>query len=292
MSQSQQQKIKPNESKFSNENLAIPVPDDKVIKPVPLEQKQVKPPTQEELERFAELMQTGLLKIQQQLPPTFSASNAFIHNGKPVKLMVGIPATPLVDFRWAMRNAVVLQQQCPPPPQTIIAADNRYGIAASREAIFNQFVAMPDVTHLLFVDTDMILPDFAVQTLIQDDKPIVSAVYWNSLFTGNAAWVDDKPLDIRNINSNNNNVTEPLIQVDKVGFGCCLFQREITKLLLTEDRPLFYYKITEGSLHSEDFFFLSKIRKLGKQYMPWVDLRIQCQHIKSCMIGANGGVGF
>ena len=284
-----QQKIKPNE-------LAIPVPDKEVKSVPPVEQpqqKEVKPPTQEELQRFAELMQSGLLKIQQQPPPLQGPlPNAFIHNGRPVKLMVGIPATPLVDFRWSIRNAVVLQQQCPPPPQTIIAADNRYGIAASREAIFNQFVAMPDVTHLLFLDTDMILPDYAVQTLIQDDKPIVSAVYWNSLFTGNAAWIDDKPLDIRNINTNNNNVTEYMVQVDKVGFGCCLFQKEITKVLLTEERPLFYYKINEGSLHSEDFFFLSKIRKLGKQYMPWVDLRIQCQHIKSCLIGANGSVGF
>lgn len=279
-----QQKPKPNESS----QLAIPVPDDQVKKSIP----QITPPTQEELQRFADLMQSGQLRIQQPPQALGPVPNAFIHNGKPIKLMVGIPATPLVDFRWSIRNAVVLQQQCPPPPQTIIAADNRYGIAASREAIFNQFVAMPDVTHLLFLDTDMILPDYAVQTLIADDKPIVSAVYWNSLFTGNAAWIDDKPIDIRNINTNNNNVTEYLIQVDKVGFGCCLFQKEITKLLLTEDRPLFYYKINEGSLHSEDFFFLSKIRRLGKQFMPWVDLRIQCQHIKSCLIGANGSVGF
>lgn len=270
---------------------AIPVPD--IARPVPdsirAENSPV-PPTEQELKRFAELIQTGLLKVQPNAPPVMSP--AFVHNGRPVKIIVGIPATPLVDFRWSIRTAVVLQQQCPPPPQTVIVADNRYGIAASREAIFNQFVAMQDATHLLFLDTDMILPDYAIQTLIQDDKPIVSAVYWNSLFTGNAAWLDEKPLDVRNINTNNNNVTEQLVQVDKVGFGCCLFQKEITKVLLTEDRPLFYYKINEGSLHSEDFFFLAKLRKLGKQYQPWVDMRIRCQHIKSCIINADGSVGF
>ena len=150
-------------------------------------------------------------------------------------------------------------------------------------------MSLPMLTHLLFVDADLILPNFAIQTLISDNVDIVSGVYWNSLNTGAAAWVNEAPIDVKQFNANNNNVGNPLIQVDKTGMGCCLLSKRVGQLLLTEDRPYFYYKIGDGNAQlSEDFYFYQKMNKLGIK--PHLDLRIQCQHIRSVLQNADGGL--
>lgn len=205
-------------------------------------------------------------------------------NGKPVRLGIAIPATPLVDWRWAFWFSQLRMQF----PTALIMADNKYGIAQSRESLFNQFNAIPDMTHMLFLDTDLIAPDYAIYTLLSDNVDIVSGMYWNSLFTGNAAWIDEKPLNIAQFNAQNMNVANPLVKVDKSGFGFTLISKELAKKLLTEPRPLFYYKVSDGALHSEDFYFASILKRLG---IPiYVDLRVQLQHIKTLLINCNGSM--
>lgn len=207
-----------------------------------------------------------------------------IINGKPVILAIAVPATPWVDWRWSFWFSQLRMQF----PSAIVMADNKYGIAQSREALLNQFNAIPALTHMLFVDTDLIAPDFAIYSLLQHNVDIVSGVYWNSLFTGNAAWIDEQPININNFNAQNMNVSNPLLKVDKCGFGFTLISKELMKKLLTEDRPLFYYKITGGELHSEDFYFASILKRLGVPM--YVDLRIRLQHVKTVLINANGQV--
>jgi hypothetical protein len=226
--------------------------------------------------------------VQQFVPLVLNAPPAPpppIINGKPVRLGIAIPATPVVDWRWSFWFSQLRMQF----PTALIMADNKYGIAQSREALMNQFNAIPDMTHMLFLDTDIIAPDYAVYTLLADNLDIVSGIYWNSLFTGNSAWIDEKPLDIRTFNAQNMNVSNPLIKVDKSGFGFTLISKELMKKLLVVERPLFYYKISDGALHSEDFYFASILKRLN---IPiYVDLRVVCQHIKNMVVQGNGQVG-
>jgi hypothetical protein len=208
-----------------------------------------------------------------------------IINGKPVRLMIAVPATPIVDWRWSFWFSQLRMQF----PTAMIAADNKYGIAQSREALLNQFNAVPDATHMLFVDTDIIAPDYGIYTLLSDmanpDVEIVSGIYFNSLFTGLSAWVDEKPFVQPQLNPQNNNGL-PLWKVDKCGFGFTLISKELMKKLLVEDRPMFYYKISDGALHSEDFYFAAILKKL--KIPMYIDSRVQCQHIKTMLIHPNG----
>lgn len=237
---------------------------------------QISPPAAQQQEPKIDQFATVINPMPQpQLP---------IINGKPVNLAIGVPAKSEIDFRWMLAFSEIRHLY----PTATIIIDNKYGIAQSREAIVNQFNAIPHLTHLLFIDADILPPPYGVYTLLQDNVDFVSGLYWNSLFTGNNAWIDEQPLDVRRMGANL--PADPMIQVDKCGMGFCMITKELMKKMLTEDRPLFYYKITDGGLHSEDFYFQAKLKKLG---IPvWIDFRVQCGHLKTAIVQSNFGINF
>ena len=215
---------------------------------------------------------------------------------QPTNLIIGIPTAQMQDAEWSSYFALTfIPRLCPQNSGVIF--ENRYGIAQSRESIVNTFLKNPMATHLLFYDTDIMPIDtHAITTLISDTlsdprKYIVSGCYYNSLYTGLAAWIKDQPLNFKDPNNIVNTSKDPLIEVDKVGMGLCMVRKDLFKLLVMEDRPLFYYKILEGNvMQSEDFVFFDKISKYGVR--PYIDSRVKATHIKRCKINYDGGVGF
>ena len=70
-----------------------------------------------------------------------------------------------------------------------------------------------------------------------------------------------------------------------------MIRKDLFKLLVMEDRPLFYYKILEGNvMQSEDFVFFDKLAKYNIK--PFIDTRVKATHIKRCKIGHDGSIGF
>jgi len=204
--------------------------------------------------------------------------------GPLVKIAMLIPTNILVDIRWCFSFPALLSQL---PPGSTYLADYRYGLAETREALVTQALAtMPDLTHILFVDADVIpLVGNAIQLLLSDNKPVVSGIYFSSLMTGAAAWRGEQPIPIEN-------QSDQVQEVDKSGFGFTLIKKEVFTMLQEkqEPRPWFYYLVDSGQLkmQSEDFYFLDKIKKYGIK--PCVDLRVQCGHIKTVVINPNGAV--
>lgn len=203
----------------------------------------------------------------------------------PPRVAVAVPATQHVDIRWHANFSRIVQM-CPPGSGQFYA--NRYGVAETREDLVTQFLGMPDFTHMLFYDTDVIpMENHAVATLLNDNLPVVSGIYFNSLYTGLAAWVQEKPLTWAGIQG----LPNPIIECDKVGAGFLLIKRDVFKLLVSEDRPWFYYKMSGGDMMSEDFyFFYSKLLKVGIK--PFVDTRVRCQHLKTALVNPDGTVAF
>ena len=217
--------------------------------------------------------------ITQPISPIYG----IINPGPLVKIAMLIPTNIWVDVRWSFSFQGILSQL---PPGSSYLADYRYGLAETREALVTQAIkTIPDLTHILFVDTDVIpLVPNGVQLLLSDNKPIVSGIYFSSLMTGVAAWRGEAPIPIDNV---------PYLQeVDKTGFGFTLIQKQVFDILeqKNEPRPWFYYLIDSGSLkmQSEDFYFTDKLVKYGIK--PWVDLRVQCGHIKTLVINPNGSI--
>jgi hypothetical protein len=196
-----------------------------------------------------------------------------------------VPVTDNINFRWAAQ-LWRLQRQSPANTEFFPVA--QYGVAYARERCVDMFTKLPpDFTHMLFLDTDIIPSDYAVTTLLQDDKPIVSGIYANSLHTGLAAWQNEAALQLQQLQLAN--PFDPLIEVDKVGMGLCLIRRDVFKMMLSIDKPWFYYKVDESGPHSEDFFFFSLVRRLDIK--PFIDLRVQCMHMKQAVVQPNGAVG-
>jgi hypothetical protein len=190
-----------------------------------------------------------------------------------------------VDARWALSLPKMLGTA---PPNSTFFAEWRYGVAETRESLYHTAMkSIPDLTHIFYYDADIVpITEFPIQTLLQDNKQIVSGIYWNSLYTGVAAWKDEKPL---NLGAPRN---DPLIECDKIGFGCTLISVDVFKTLIEhdEERPFFKYIIDTktGTLMSEDFAMLAKCAKYGIK--PWVDTRVQCMHLKGLAIMPNGQV--
>lgn len=210
---------------------------------------------------------------------------------RPVSLMVGIPTTGSNDVEFTRDFAKFVTKMC--PPSTALVFESRYGIAQTREVLVNTFL-QSSATHLLFLDTDILpIEVHGVITLLNDTlsdpyKYIVSGIYYNSLYSGLAAWKDERALKYEDIIQN----PDPLLEVDKVGMGYCMIRKDLFNLLVMEDRPLFYYKINEGNvMESEDFTFL---KRLAAKYniRPYIDYRVTALHIKRCKVDVRGGVQF
>ena len=121
---------------------------------------------------------------------------------------------------------------------------------------------LPDATHYLFLDTDIVPAQGAIQRLLDANLPVVSGAYYNSFLNGLAAWKDEKPIRIAAVPKldDKGNVVKtptgqvmaepdkfidavtqrpigPLVEVDKVGLGLCLFQKQVFDTLEEEGRP-------------------------------------------------------
>lgn len=212
----------------------------------------------------------------------------------PPNLKVGIlnPVYPLTDCRWAISLPRILQN-C--PPNSVMLSDWRYGVGTSREALVHSAISgIPDLTHILFLDADTLPEDGAILRLFLDlqehpEIQMISGIYFNSLLTGLAAWVNEQALKTQDLVGREN----PLIECQKTGMGCFVMKADIIRELDKKnvERPFFYYKLDarQNQMMSEDFFFFQKVKEnLG--FSPWIDLRCRCMHLKNLAISPEGQV--
>lgn len=156
----------------------------------------------------------------------------------------------------------------------------KWGYAASREAgvgrsTFAHYALKdPDVTHLYFMDSDVVPPDGTLSKLLDHDLPIVAGVYpmianipvWS--FKTNGWWADrNEPLG------------DELIKTTACGGSTLLIKREVIEKL---KKPCF--KITYKAIdderrcydEGEDEYFCRIAIEAGYDVM--VDPTIICKH--------------
>lgn len=212
---------------------------------------------------------------------------------QPNRVVIGLPIRDPHNTSaiWWQNSLLKLMSQAPPGTQYIMSS--RYGVAESREEIVNQALVLPPVpglgskvTHIFFLDSDIIpLQDNVINTMLSYKLPIVSGTYWNSLHTGINAWVNHQPVPLPQPQS--------LVEVDDLGFGCVLIQREVFETLRDNNEPLpwFHYANSLNKQQSEDFYFLEKCshHKInGQTIKPVLDTNITCGHLRVMMMNVNG----
>ncbi len=130
-----------------------------------------------------------------------------------------------------------------------------------------------DITHIFFLDDDVIAPNDVITTLLQANLPIACGLYMSKKpkqERGLSAWM-------KNTNGSGYLPIAPqqngrYIQVDTTALGCCLIHRSIFERV---PEPWFVW---EPDGISEDFFFFEKVAK-ELNIKPVVDMEVRCLHL-------------
>jgi len=200
------------------------------------------------------------------------------------KIAIGLPCSfPMVyeDFM-----ASILTMDKTGFDVELIRARTGHDIALLRNGIVQIFLESK-CSHLLQIDTDMVIHKNALVGMFNRNVDIVGALYFKRYppFTPCAVRFKGKkeePLTIKELESND------MIEVQRVGTGCILIKREVFE---NTKYPWFHIKTKNRKMTmSDDYFFCDKARKSG--YKIYVDMAVPCQHLSNAAIDIAWHVKF
>ena len=159
-------------------------------------------------------------------------------------------------------------------------------IDSARNQIVAEFLK-GNGTHLLMVDTDMVLPPNTIERLLRADREIVGGLAFIGSFDGShvrpniveANVVDDKSYTLNPVWE----YPQGLVEVDAIGAACMMVKREVfenMRLARGEDHPMpwFAHGVAGNVEIGEDIAFCLTARKMG--YSVWCDTRLVVPHAK------------
>ena len=162
------------------------------------------------------------------------------------------------------------------PCREILCYDN-HPISYARNAAVQEFLLDKNNTHLLFLDSDVIVPMDIIPRMLKHDKLVVSGWYNGR---GNR-----KPLIFKKVNNAWACVTDEAIKswgdkltpVDGVAAGCLMIKRELFDVINTAEP----FKEKTGMIHGdaftgEDLYFCDLVMKEGIQM--YLDPTLRCLH--------------
>lgn len=141
----------------------------------------------------------------------------------------------------------------------MVYASSTY-IREGRKGIVDKFLAMPDATHLCFVDSDNMLHERTIWRLLQHDKPIVSALYfkrkgmpeavafrwsdktYQSCYSDSQRirdWMITNAVEVKYESQIIDTLAKPLLKTGVVGFGAVLLQRKVLETLVEKYGDVF-----------------------------------------------------
>lgn len=149
-------------------------------------------------------------------------------------------------------------------------------MADARNQLRELFLAT-DCTHLCMFDDDTEWPDFALETLLADDRPMVSGVQL-SMFNSNGAKVPAAVALVKNNTPSDNEfrllsvaeVLPPALMDDilLIGWYCCVIRRDILERVVIDYPP--------GETKSDDYPFCKAVIASGATIS--LDTRVKCYH--------------
>jgi hypothetical protein len=204
------------------------------------------------------------------------------------RIAIGIPYQVDVTMAWAFKMLAPIFAIPHPAFEKIPKMVRGIPLGVARDEIVKLSLADPQITHILWVDTDNICetpadPNLAIQQLLQCNVPIVSGLYRAKQKEGfqYAAWMDAKIPDKPGFTPVMS-YTGNFIQVDTIGFGFCLTSREVFEKI---PPPWFPWTTVAPS---EDFNFCIKAREYGYKINVFTDVKLQ--HKGDLLIHPDGNV--
>lgn len=194
----------------------------------------------------------------------------------PTKVTIAIPTYRVIPSMFLGSFLSLFEHTKKKYKTNIILVDNTY-IDSARNTLIDKFLKNPS-DYLFFVDSDMIIPQDAIERLMSHDKDMVSGIYFGRSQAGetHAMASIKENNEYRRISS----FPKGLIDVDSVGLGCCLIKKQTIEKIseLHKNKPLFRNKFfSRNEFVGEDFYFCELLKDAG--FNIFVDPSVQCGHI-------------
>lgn len=197
----------------------------------------------------------------------------------PSIILVGVPSFGLVSIQW---HSHMMQIQTPLNRVLRHLYVQGKEVGDARNEIVEHALAFQGplgerISHVLFIDDDVLVPSHAIAQLMSHQRPIVSGLYYAKTPTPQPLILSHKHAGV---------ITEfhegELVECDAHGMGCTLIAREVFEAIpapwfqTTNQRgpdqdgaPVFIHQ-------TEDVWFLDKARRAG--FQPCVDTGLFCFH--------------
>lgn len=223
-------------------------------------------------------------------PTNLNVMNLFDHYEKNImpelfkKTLVGI-CIPSGDGMMSMHCAVSLNTSMKPKHR--VHTVQGHNIAILRNMLVDMALRHRDTTHIFFLDSDVVLPPFALVRMLRRDADIMTGVYTMKV-PPYVPLIIKRPKNAEGIRKYNfytqltQELLNKIIPIDATGAGCLLIKKEV---LLKMGPPWFQVTPQEFGLSAigEDLFFFDRAIDMG--YEVLMDTSIQCDHI-------GGGVSY
>lgn len=174
-----------------------------------------------------------------------------------------------MEWTWALRKLEL-------PPNTLFFFARGLPLPLTRTNLVKDALKA-ECKWIFFLDSDVILPSNALNTLLSHGLPICSGLYRAHKREGfsYAVWMKVGENQYAPVGE----WVGTLIPVDVTGLGCCLIRSEVFQRV---PEPWFEW----GDI-SEDFYFFEKAKKHGFQCV--IDTSIKCSHVGLLKIQAENG---
>ena len=175
----------------------------------------------------------------------------------------------------------------------MISVNSGPKVDAARNDIFKVWLTETDASHMLMVDTDMVLPVDVLDRLLACNKDIASALCFTTGFNGNRVIPAIRVI----VESSDGSPTlqplwdypvNTLIQVDAIGAACFLVKRKVAEGIWEargrdHAMPWFAHGMHNGVVIGEDVAFCLTAGKCG--FEVWVDTGLVVDHVKPHLYG-------
>jgi hypothetical protein len=207
-----------------------------------------------------------------------------VSSKQPMKICVVVPTHTMVpaDFMYDLANLMKVTAQAMPESVAfgLNMVQGTYVHSARDELL--QGMIEDEVTHILWLDSDMTFPPDALIQLLQRQKPVVGINYSTKSPTGK--FVALKEVDWEGKTGSTRLVTSEestgVEEVEALGFGMVLMKTAFLKNL--PPRPWFFFEWLGGPRGlqiGEDVYFCRILKEMGVPIYVDHDLSKECGHI-------------
>lgn len=192
-----------------------------------------------------------------------------------MKILIAVPCMDMCHSRFAQSLAMLDKEgDCQVSfimNSLVYDARNKF----CEQAISGEF------DYILWLDSDMVFPSYVLRQMLQDDKDIVSGLYFRRSYPYTPVAFEELRHDEEGILHTKDLLEWPkeLFQVDGVGFGCVLMKTDVLFDIAGKEGGVWFTPMKDAG---EDAAFCLRAKEYG--YEIWIDPTFKLGHVGQTVI--------